>query len=324
MSHFFHFIVRPAEALLGAFCLLTAILLYPDEEGKIQSKFEDFWITVDDYRISAISRNAAFMRQVARLESHFLDGVFGVKLVSTKAFVVSFFWSLASLTSVATALTHLFDPRASRVFLGFLIASLLLGGVCVIVPQRFADLCFAIAVGILILGWLWTQIVRHIGLEGFVLFVLPALGGVICDIAFIALTRRMLRWAGEMTHSFRIIFTIALNLILALFLISPSSIILFVEPDSRFGPFGHFLISVSATNIFDLLLALLFILLIVILLIHRAIWPLLSRTLFRMQDIGTKGRRAILTAVGMALLSASIFHEKIPDLLKEVIKAFGG
>jgi hypothetical protein len=43
-----------------------------------------------------------------------------------------------------------------------------------------------------------------------------------------------------------------------------------------------------------------------------------------MQDIGTKGRRAILTAVGVALLSASIFHEKIPDLLKEVIKAFGG
>jgi hypothetical protein len=43
-----------------------------------------------------------------------------------------------------------------------------------------------------------------------------------------------------------------------------------------------------------------------------------------MQDIGTKGRRAILTAVGIALLSTSVFNGKMPDLLKEVIKALGG
>jgi hypothetical protein len=62
----------------------------------------------------------------------------------------------------------------------------------------------------------------------------------------------------------------------------------------------------------------------IMLMVHRAVWPQLTRTLFRITDIGTKGRRAILTAVGMALLSASIFHEKIPDLLKELVKGFGG
>jgi glucose-6-phosphate isomerase len=43
-----------------------------------------------------------------------------------------------------------------------------------------------------------------------------------------------------------------------------------------------------------------------------------------MADIGTKGRRAILTAVGLALLSASVFGGKFPEFLKEFVKIFGG
>jgi len=62
-----------------------------------------------------------------------------------------------------------------------------------------------------------------------------------------------------------------------------------------------------------------------LLLIHRAVWPILIRTLFRMQDIGTKGRRAILTAVGVALLGlVRCSVEKVPELLKDLIKILGG
>ncbi len=57
---------------------------------------------------------------------------------------------------------------------------------------------------------------------------------------------------------------------------------------------------------------------------HRVLWPLLSRPLFRMQDIGTKGRRAILTAVGLSLLTGSFFGGKVPEWLKEILKGFSG
>jgi hypothetical protein len=62
----------------------------------------------------------------------------------------------------------------------------------------------------------------------------------------------------------------------------------------------------------------------VLLLIHRLLWPLLTRTLFRRADIGTKGRQAILTAVGLALFGASVFGGRFPDLLKDLVKIFGG
>jgi hypothetical protein len=57
------------------------------------------------------------------------------------------------------------------------------------------------------------------------------------------------------------------------------------------------LLLLGFSNMFDIVLALLFVLLAVMLLIHRLLWPLLTRTLFRMQDIGTKGRRAILATI---------------------------
>jgi hypothetical protein len=85
MWHVLHLIARPIEALLGVFCVLTAIVLYPDEEGKIQSKFEDFWVRVDDFKNLALTRHAAFMIQVAQLETRFLDRVFGHELISGQA-----------------------------------------------------------------------------------------------------------------------------------------------------------------------------------------------------------------------------------------------
>ena len=62
-----HLIARPIELLLGVFCVLSAIVLYPDEEGKLQKQFEDFWICVDDYRQLALSWHAAFMTLRASL-----------------------------------------------------------------------------------------------------------------------------------------------------------------------------------------------------------------------------------------------------------------
>jgi hypothetical protein len=78
---------------------------------------------------------------------------------------------------------------------------------------------------------------------------------------------------------------------------------------------------VGVSNLFDVAFALLFAFLASALLLHRAVWPLLTRTLFRMSDIGTKGRRGILITVGLALLGWS--GAQLPDLVKELVKALG-
>jgi hypothetical protein len=149
------------------------------------------------------------------------------------------------------------------------------------------------------------------------LFVLLFVGfGV--DMVFVAVTRALIRWAAEMRRSLKVAAVVMLNLLLAVTL---TSLLWVPDPVPIQIAMLRF---VCFTNIFDAILALFFVFLALFLLIHRALWPLLSRTLFRMQDIGTKGRRAILTAVGIALLGSAAFGEKFPELLNEIVKAFGG
>ena len=56
------------------------------------------------------------------------------------------------------------------------------------------------------------------------------------------------------------------------------------------------------------------------LLLHRALWPVLNRTLFRLQYVGTNGRRAILLTIGFALIGAGIAG-KVPEVVQKTIEA---
>jgi hypothetical protein len=151
-------------------------------------------------------------------------------------------------------------------------------------------------------------------------------GGFISDIAFIVVMRRLLRFAGQMTRTLRVVAAAALAILAAGCLMGPLFLLLHAAASGQTDP-GRVLslgAVISLADTFDAILALLFLILALLLLIHRAVWPILIRTLFRMQDIGTKGRRAILTAVGVALLGSSVFGEKVPELLKDLIKILGG
>ena len=134
-----------------------------------------------------------------------------------------------------------------------------------------------------------------------------------------------------MTSSSKVLTVVTLNLVFAAVLVAPAFAMRLAEMD----PYGTNIDRVVAAsnnavrviaicNAVDAVFALLFVFLAALLLVHRLLWPLLTRTLFRMTDIGTKGRRTILTAIGVTLLSASVFGGKLPELLKEVVKIFGG
>jgi len=336
MWHLLHLVVAPAEFLLGLFCLLTAIVLYPGEEGQIQSKFEDFWVRVDDYQQLALSRHAAFMTQVAKLETRFLDRVFGSKLISSRAVGVSVCCSLGTPLVLLLVLIMLGTGLILLVPLMLLSCFLLVLGSAGFLQKRtilrrglraIAFTLLALCLGLLLAmayGYLRTGSLSMLVL----VMLLVVLGGFSCDVLFIALTRRLVRWAGEMTSSLKVFATVVVNLLLALLLVGLPMPMFYLSKHFEgrrvseivSGVYGIAVI-IACTNIFDVVLVLLFILLATILLIHRALWPLLTRTLFRMQDIGTKGRRGILMTAGLALLGWS--GVKLPEVVKELLKGLG-
>jgi hypothetical protein len=331
MRHFLQLLVIPIEFLLGLSCGMTAIVLYPNEEGKMQSKFEDFWIRVDDYQRLALSRHAAFMTQVAKLESNFLDRVFGSNLVSARSIAVSCWCSVVSLVLTIILMgngTDLVEGEPLPFVVGLLIViALLIPYILLPHHHRARDASLFSAVAIILGEVIWLTLGNGIAFfEVFgLMFLTFFVGGFCCDAIFIVLTRRLLRWAGEMTASLKVVGVLILNLALAIALVSPV-FFSFLLPSADFLHGTWFfatptLMAVAMSNLFNSLLALLFVVLATILLIHRALWPLLTRTLFRMQDLGTTGRRAILMTVGLSLMSLSGW--KVPELFKALGKIIG-
>jgi hypothetical protein len=337
MWHLIHLIARPIEALLGVFCVLSAIALYPDEEGKVQSKFEDFWVSVDDFKNLALTRHAAFMTQVAKLESRFLDNLFGHKLLSPQSIAVSACCSIVSYFLVYICVMRIvFKHNFSHLLI--LMVYVLVGPLGVAVAygvlrtRHFARKVLLLVASLFVAGELASYVYRfgflptaRLGSEIITLATL----GFVCDVAFIAATRQLIRLAGEMKQSLRVTAVVVLDLLLAAVLVGPLYLYFWILLSNR--NLNYEIVGliysgyvVAQTNALDAALALLFVSLALLLLIHRALWPLLPRTLFRIQEMGIKGRRAILTAVGLALLSASVFGGKFPELLKEIVKSFGG
>jgi hypothetical protein len=224
MWHFIHYIVRPTEALLGVFCVGTAILLYPNQEGKIQSKCEDFWIRADDFQTIALSRHTAFMQQVAILESGWLDKCFGGKLLSLRSFVASGSFSLAS--------AFFFDAVFSTVTKGtqitgmFLVATYVVIGVgCFNMPailshigsRKFANVLLRLTLGALvidlILGAIGIGINRGNDLTSQMVGRSAAIPlSFISDFFFVALTRRLLRLVQHLENHFISLVLIVANL----------------------------------------------------------------------------------------------------------------
>jgi hypothetical protein len=327
-----HFVPIALCFVLGLFCVVSAILLYPGEEGTIQSRLEDFWVRLDDYSGAALSRQTIFLQQIARVESQFLDKTFGHKLLSLRALVTSYciaFFCLGCCMVITdlqllslgydtfglhTILYIWLPPYFLIMYLGLPEGS----------PNRNLLIGFGVALIVFDFGRGYFEEERSEQSVNVMIDACYFLGGPLCDFGFIAVTRRLLRSASETTSSFSLMGMALLNFLLAAILVGPLFVTLrpWHYPPSNLDSFVQLgLTQLARSNLFDGLLALLFVILPIVLLIHRVFWPILGRSLFRVQALGTKGRRGVLIATGTALLGLSGVH--IGGLFHELLTALG-
>lgn len=354
MWHVLQLVFRIALAVAGAFCLLTACLAYPGEEGKMQSVLEDLWAKIDDRQKGALSAHTVFMQQVAKAASRGFDAVFGHELLSRRCLGVSVACSIASF-GVLVFLSNFGDVLADKGWLqsswksdavnalvGVCLAAvyLFLGSIPLIFKKfRFTKAWLFLIFVFVPFFWeamqddpLWTPMSL---LRDFVPWGLLATAGAFgCDLLFIAATRRSLRWAGEMQKTFKISAVILLNILFGAGLVIVPLVYSFayVVLDEAWGmsrptevkyKLANVVLAVAGSNTLDFLASIVFVVLALVLLIHRALWPVLNRSVFRLQEIGANGRRAILISLGAALLGAAL-GAHAPAWVRKVAELLGG
>src|SRR5688500_14363747 len=89
MVHYIILTLKILSISIGVFLIISRVFLFEETQGKIQSRIETFWIQVDDFEKTAISKHVAFIKVVSKVISSGLDRIFGRALFSLQSLIVS-------------------------------------------------------------------------------------------------------------------------------------------------------------------------------------------------------------------------------------------
>lgn len=334
-------LLHAIRILVGVTCLMIAWSLYPNEEGKIQSVLEDLWVKIDDRNKRALSLHTAFMQEVAKATGGYFDLLFGHRLLSIRSLASSLCLSLASFAIFMMFIEYRLAARIHQPvnYLGIVEYSILCAVsvlVALLYPRSSRSqlvvwiIALVIVIAIVFIG---IEISSGGYLLSFAAIFPAALTTVIvlfaafaCDVSFIVLTRQLLRWASDSDNFLKILTLVIANCSLAILLIVVGPIWWVVNKEvvhtsglNIKQEIVNDMLLISMSNTIDGLMASAFVIMAALLLIHRIFWPLLNRSIFRIQDIGFMGRRALLFCVGLGLLTIGAV---IPEWLKEFLAFF--
>jgi hypothetical protein len=324
-------------AMVSSFLFIyIAVFLYEDEQGKVQSILEDWWIKIEDVKRGALSRHTIFMSGVAQIADSVLNRIFGKKLFSLQSLSVSACLSIASLGLAEIYLELRADDKVNQLhvrwfalwFLCFLLVSLI-----PFLRPRLSALILLVAI---LSGYLYYELAYEFNPESeflpdqtthYVSYCLGMIIGVVSDVLFIAVTRKLLRRMYKLDNLLNIVGLLLVNCFLAYVLVGGmwhlanvfTRAILTSGLDHMWYYYAQDTLSFAALfNVITVAVASIFIFLILLMLLHRIFWPLLNRPIYALAGLGIVRRRKLFGAIGLLLLGLSIGYT--PSSLKEIIE----
>jgi hypothetical protein len=336
--------LRVVAGVFGFVFVYMSVFLYEDEREEIQNHLEDAWIKLRDRQGIAISKHVAFMQTVGEIMTRLLDRLFGDGYFSLRATTISLCLSmLSTIVCFIVWILYRLGPTAmfhapGLNFLVGLVVFLVLLALSIQFPRVSKHPSSPLLAFMLFLIF-WISITYrnapdplHVPIS--VTMYLAATLALIfslsfaCDVCFVAVTRWLLRKASKMASFFQILLTIGVNLAVALVLVI-SPIVLGNIAQSKLADkiprrpldlAGEAMAGFTFTTGVDVLVASAFILLAIIMLIHRLFWPIVARPIYALADLGLIGHRKLFGTVGLALLGLAT--GKPLELLLKLVDVF--
>ncbi len=345
--------IRTITAVLAVMLLYSSAFLREDEEGRVQNVIEGWWIRLNDLQSAALSEQMAFMRTVAAIATSWFDRLFTKKLFSLTAICVSICFTFSSLALGMLYFGQLFsyfrefnNPNrwdipeelsvlalcggiaAVFLFLGFVrsflktkhLQRIWLLSICLIVPLTFSVTHEMFGVGEKFSETgVRVDIMYDLTKESLV-FIAVCTVSVIADFSLITLNRLSLRWIKQSKVFAPSIGIVIGNCVLAVLYIWIPAQLGGGNPIFEYNIWKLAAEWISAANILTALVALVFVLVALIMILHRIAWPLVERLVYALARFGIFRHRKALATVGLALLS-TVFPP-VQSLGKRLLEIF--
>jgi hypothetical protein len=306
-------------AILTGCALVCTRFLYEDEEKRIQSRLEDWWVNLAYRSDQAFSLEGRFLRALTDATARFLSKITGDRLLSVRSISVSLSCAIIPVLLMSSAgflmvawlpandeamKSDPFLHQAQLIFDGFplymklLPLTLSLGLIAaVIVPavssrMRWLYVISAIVCLVLIADVLITLRGLDASLYNMALSV-PVT--VFCQLYAMAVTRRIMGRSAKSSSARLILMLLFLNIFTLLLLVIVPFTLKYLTDLALFGCIG-FENMVSFAGVFS------FVALGIVLLLHRCIWPIILRPLYFLQRFRILEHRNLLIGAGVSLL----------------------
>lgn len=329
--------LRTVCLLLGIFMLVVVFFDEAKEKGA-QDKLVALWIRLDDREGRTISRHATFVRRTAALMSVAFDRVFGQRLVSVRAVLVSTMLSMATICAVAWGVLSLLFwiggsavvsdalrkyPCVSPKILvatGYVISWVmglvaLVVGVGAVLPMALRDgllLLWEVA-ALVFLAWWLPMLGSTVGAPMISVIAL----GLLFDLLFVMAMRWLLQRMHSWTRAtFGWLVSLGMLGLSVVMVLLPAIVGISVFQRSR--RVGMVLMVVAATNVYDSLVAGAYFAIGLAYVFHRLAWPMIKAPLYAVQRHKlVTDHKKVLFVGALSLLSVGVFG--FPSWLQSLV-----
>jgi hypothetical protein len=283
-----------AAGTCGVAFVFISLFLYETQEGRLQNRLEELWVRVDDLSKTAMTKEQAVIQQTSQMLSKALDGLFGKKLLSLKSVATSFGLSTTSISIFILML----EPNWWSLTISVISFSLS------VAPGKLRYGTFIFVLGVYYIGLNLTWSFAG----SFAVTMGAYAGGLLSDLFVIILLRWLLSRSSEFDNTsmhsiWKLIGFVILESALGFVVVAPLLVIRLAAKghvsESQLSTLGYEIaLGIGSSNLFTALVCLLIVLLLIVVLMHRAIWPLFARPIYAVQKFGLVRHPKLLAGLG--------------------------
>ena len=322
-------ILRAAAGLLGFYLIYLTFVMRESIEGNWVNRIEELWIRIDDRNKAVGETTKTLFEVLARKVNAVFDRIVGTRLVSIRLIGIS---GSLSFTSCFLIFGLFFEIAAYFILvnsaalerISALTSSLvhhapllILAG---IVFLFVAGLCLILAILPMLLkspAWEWLSclptafwLILTIRLVCFYPGSEKQLGIVVAlaislasNLLLLALIRSSLKWVLVNTTIWRMVFAVAMQLVTFVFaFVMPAMLPVVWRPDISKSKLGADIFLLAVFNFPTAIASMMFGISLLVVLLHRFSWPLLSKLTYVLTRNEVLDKRRVVRMVGGGLI----------------------
>jgi hypothetical protein len=330
--------------ITGLVLVWIALFLTETEEGSLQNRLEKLWVRVDDLSKTAMTKEGALIQQTSGMVSRGLDRLFGKKLWSWKAVATSAGLSVVSLVLGLNTIMHLNHRKIMGDGSAVLLCLLAAGVLASLAPGRLRYATFLLVCFTPTLLFVGLQDNVKVGTTAFLSFFTPSIsrdlaldyslgafgGGVLCDVLVIMIIRWLSNTSSELTKTWKLVGFALLNVSIGVAILAPAPVVVWSKRITGYGAFDvlppylppdliPITLGIGASNLLTALACFLIVLLLAAALLHRAVWPAVSRPIYAAQRYGLVSHPKLLGALGASCLLFAWPHSPLAVLVAKLL-----